>query len=186
VSYQSIGRESRIGITQRRYDLGEGVVLGGLVGNRIDSFEFHSDGEVIAGWAAMIAGLARMPCSIGELDELRQAAIAGHDQVRGHPKFTNFRKIGVHIKRQRVAKKPIYPGTAKFTGWQAYAVHDDEFRLHPVWTRIEIRRSHLPGALHESAFKIYLQVKAPIVADTLDSICDNRSHMNATLRRVRP
>ena len=100
MSYHPIRRESRIRITERSHEFGKRVVLGGFVGNRIGSFEFHADREVIAGRATVVAGLTGMPCSIGEPDELREPAIARHHQVRGHSQITDFRKIRVHIERQ--------------------------------------------------------------------------------------
>lgn len=155
--YHSIGGQSRICITERSHDLGEGVILGRFVGNGVRAFQFHADREVIAGRAALIAGLAGMPRSIGEPDELPQAAVSRHQQVRRHPQFTDFGKIGMHIERQRIREKPLYPGTAKFTGRQADAMHDDQFRLRSGRAGIEIRRGHMRRASHQSGFEIDLQ-----------------------------
>jgi hypothetical protein len=182
VSYQPIGGQSRICVAERCHDFGEGFVLGGLVGNCIDSFEFNADREVIAGRATVMTGLARMPCTLCKLYELCKAAVARHDQMCGHPQSGYFRKIRVYIGRQRVREQPIYPGPAKFAGRQAYSVHDDEFRFNAAWTRIAIWRRHLPRAPHQSAVEINLQVNA-LIADSLASICDNRGHMNVALQR---
>jgi hypothetical protein len=64
----------------------------------------------------------------------------------------------VHGERQRIREKPFYPRAAKFTGRQAYTVHDDQFRLHSRRTGIAIRRGYLPGAAHQSGFEIDLQM----------------------------
>lgn len=160
MSYHSSGRQSRIRITESSHELGQRVVLGGFVGNRIGSFEFHADREVIAGRAAVVAGLAGMPRSIGEPDELREPTIARHEQVRGHLQITDFRKIRVHVERQRIREKPLDPWTAEFTRRQADAVHDDQFYLHASRAGIAIAREHVPRASHQSALKIDLQVNA--------------------------
>ena len=157
MSYHPIGGQSRICITQSSHDLGECVILGGFVGNSVSAFQFHADRKVIASRAALIAGLAGMPCSIGKFYELRQAAVSRHQQVRRHPQFTDFGKIGMHVERQRIRKKPLYPGTAKFTGRQADAMHDDQFRLRSGRAGIEIRRRHMRRAPHQSGFEFDLQ-----------------------------
>ena len=98
-----------------------------------------------------------MPGAIGEFDELSQAAVARHQQVRGHPQPADFGKIGVHIERQRIHEQPFYPRAAELSRRQADAVHDDQIRLDTRRPRVEIRRSDLPSAAHQSAFDIDLQ-----------------------------
>ena len=167
MSYHPIGGQSRICITQRSHDPGECVILGRFVGNSVRAFQFHADREVIASRAALIAGLAGMPCSIGKFYELRQAAVSRHQQVRRHPQFTYFGKIGMQIERQRIREQPVYPGAAEFSGRQADAVHDDQIRRDPLRASIVIWRSDLPGASHQSAFEIDLQVLAFFASDEL-------------------
>lgn len=68
-------------MTKRGHERAERVILSGFVGNRIRSFEFHADREIIAGDPPCITGCAGVPRSIGEPDELGQAAVARHEQV---------------------------------------------------------------------------------------------------------
>ena len=95
-----------------------------------------------------------MPGAIGEFDELRQRAVARHQQVRGHAQLADFGKIRVHVGRQRIGEQPFDPGAAEFSRRQTDAVHDDQIRLDARRTRIEVWRSDLSGASHQPAFEI--------------------------------
>ena len=66
---------------------------------------------------------------------------------------------------------------AKFPGRQTDAVNDDEIDRRARRPRIEIRRSQLPRAAHQSALEVDFHAV---------SICDNQQHMNPKVngRRV--
>ncbi len=97
--HQPIGRQPRIGRAQRRNDPGQGVILRGLVGNRIGALEFDADGKIIARRPPLEVRFAGMPGTVREPYILRDRAIAPDGQVRGNTQRRHLGKIGMHVNR---------------------------------------------------------------------------------------
>ena len=183
--HQPLRRQPRVSLAERDDHGSERVELRGLVREHIEPLEFDAYGKIIAGFPAIIAGPARVPRSVIEADKLSQLAGARKQQMRGHAQRTDFLEIRVRIYRQRIREESFDPGPAKVARRQADAVHDNQVCFRTGRARIVVRRCDLPGAAHQAASKINLQMASPGLSGDRASICDNYRPMKANRKSPR-
>jgi hypothetical protein len=98
------------------------MVLAFGIGDVVCAFHFYAHGKVVAGVAACEDGLARVPGTPVERDELLQIPVAADEQVRGDAKVSHGPEKGMSGGLETAEEQILDPGSAEDVRWQADVV----------------------------------------------------------------
>ena len=146
--------QARISAAQGSHKLGQRLILRGLVGKLVRAFELDADGKIVAGTAAAIIRLPRMPGSLRKRHILRQGTVTPDQHMSGDAHLAHLRKVAVGVSIEPVREQVVYPGTAEIAGREADAVDDDQLGRCSSRPRIAIRRSDAFDAVEPTGFLI--------------------------------
>ena len=104
------------GLKKRRAQRCQGFVLGQFKALAFQTFQFNTDGIVIAVASAPIAGIAGMPGAVLTRHKLPQRARAADKKVRRHLHPPNALEVGMGVPVELVGEKALYVAVCKFPG----------------------------------------------------------------------
>lgn len=111
-----------------------------------------------------------MPGPLGERHVLRDGAIPPDEQMRRYLDAANFRKIGVRIEVELVAKQCLDFIAPEMPRWQADAMQYDQVRFDtcrsrvPVGARTESRRRQQPRVSIDGKFLRQAQFSSGMIS----------------------
>ena len=89
----------------------------------IGAFQLYADGKVIAAFASLITGDARMPRPLIERHILHDFAITANQTMRRNAQMSKLGKERMRVRIQGTSEQRINPRTTKFPRWQANVMH---------------------------------------------------------------
>jgi hypothetical protein len=154
VTDQRRALQRRIRLAERPQQLDEPPVLDGFVVAVVRALELDADREIVAALAALVAGLAGVPCPPVEGHELDNFAVAPDQGVGRDLQPADLGEIGMALGIEAVSEQGLDVGPAEVAGGQADAVNDDQ--LGPAAGRplVVIWRFDLPGVVQQSGGRV--------------------------------
>ena len=101
----------------------EGLVLDLSVGVIVGSLQLNTDTEVITVVPPAIAGAARMPCPLAQINKLHYLTAATDQQVGGNLGTADFVEKRMFIPVQTVGKQALNTVSPIFSRWQRNIVY---------------------------------------------------------------
>ncbi len=141
-----IARQFRVGIQQSSANSGQCLVLRIGIGRLISPLQLNTDGEVIAGFAPLETGLARMPGPTIKRHKLSHLAVTLNQQVRGNFQRLDLFKERVPVWIQTISKELGNMTTTELPGWQTDIVNHQQRNL-ASWTLVAVGRCDVSRAL---------------------------------------
>lgn len=124
-----------IGVGERGGDARQGVVLRVLKVDVFASFELDANGIIVAARTPAPARFAGMPCAFHTGHELRNRAIAPHEEVRRDAELRYARVIPMRRRVEPVQKERFDAAPTELAGWQADRVNDEKLD-RGIWRAI--------------------------------------------------
>lgn len=90
----------------------------------VSAFQLYTDGEIIAAFSTLKAGLTSMPGLAIEGHVLRYTAVSLDQQMSRYMQMRDFSKERMQGRVQTITKQIIDVTAAEFSWWQADIVND--------------------------------------------------------------